>query len=153
MKYLLQKSHDTEFGWVLTDTEHGVVCRFNEGDFNGSQQFTILEDVRKEDVGELPRIVREMGDWLAENHYEIVFTSPQRIVLDARKSVGEQLKAAREAKGYTLRYLAKLTGIANNHISRIEAGRYNATIDTIAVIATALGAEIKINLTDELSQE
>lgn len=153
MKYLLQKSHDTEFGWVLTDTEHGVVCRFNEGDFNGSQQFTILEDVRKEDVGELPRIVREMGDWLAENHYEIVFSSPQRIVLGARKSVGEQLKAAREAKGYTLRYLARLTGIANNHISRIEAGRYNATIDTIAIIAAALGAEIKISLTAEQSNE
>lgn len=152
MKYLLQKSHDTEFGWVLTDTEHGVVCRFIEGDFNGTQKFTILEDVRREDVGELPRIAREMGEWLAANHYEIVFSSPHRIVLNARKSVGEQLKAAREAKGYTLRYLAKLTGIANNHISRIEAGRYNATIDTIAVIAAALGAEIKISLADELSQ-
>lgn len=95
---------------------------------------------------------RDLCEWLAANHYEIVFSSPQRIVLNARKSVGEQLKAAREAKGYTLRYLAKLTGIANNHISRIEAGRYNATIDTIAVIAAALGAEIKISLADELSQ-
>ena len=152
MKYILQKSQDAEFGWVLTDTEHGVVCRFIEGDFNGTQKFTILEDVRREDVGELPRIAREMGEWLAANHYEIVFSSPQRIVLNARKSVGEQLKAAREAKGYTLRYLAKLTGIANNHISRIEAGRYNATIATIAVIAAAHGAEIKISLADELSQ-
>lgn len=55
----------------------------------------------------------------------------------------EQLRTAREAKGYTLRCLEKLTEIANNHIARIEGGRYNVTLDTIAILAAALDAEVK----------
>lgn len=145
MKYLLQKSHDVEFGWVLTDTENGVVCRFIEGDFNGSQKYTVLNDIKKEDAGKLARVAKEMADWLAENHYEIVFYSPQRAIREARINIGRQLREAREARGYTLRDLAKLTGIAFNHISRIEAGRYNVTLDTVAVIANALGIEIKFS--------
>ena len=38
------------------------------------------------------------------------------------------------------------TGIAYNHIGRIERGKYNVTIDTLAVIANALG--VRITFTD-----
>lgn len=75
-----------------------------------------------------------------------MFTSPQLITQEARKYVGESIRMAREAKGLSLRQVEKLTGIAFNHIGRIERGKYNVTIDTLAVIANALG--VRITFTD-----
>ena len=65
---------------------------------------------------------------------------------EARKYVGECIRMAREGKGLSLRQVEKLTGIAYNHIGRIERGKYNVTIDTLAVIANALG--VRITFTD-----
>lgn len=144
MKYLLQKSNKDPMWWVLTDTEHEIVCRFKEGEFNETQQFSPLKDISEYDVSKLPQIAAGMTDWLRDNHYEIVFSSPQRIIQESRERIGRQIKEAREAKGYTLRHLAKLTGIAFNHIGRIEAGRYNVTLDTLAVIADAVGMKFTI---------
>ena len=61
-----------------------------------------------------------------------------------RKAVGEQLRAARQAKGLTLRDLADKCGLAFNHIGRIERGRYNLTVDTLAKICEALDLDIKL---------
>lgn len=126
--------------WVLTDTEMQIVCKFKEGEFNDFRQFTPLED--GQDVINLARAVREMTDWLAENHYKILCSSPTLIKEQARKSLGEEIRNAREDAGFTLRDVAKMTGIAFNHISRIEQGKYNVTLDTLALIADALGMEI-----------
>ena len=145
-KYLLQKSDKRPLCWVLTDTENQIVCRFIEGQFNETQQITLLEDADPRIALAMPRIMREMADWLAKNHYVLVFTSPQLITQEARKDVGECIRRAREAKGLSLRQVEKLTGIAFNHIGRIERGKYNVTIDTLAVIANALG--VRITFTD-----
>lgn len=145
MRYLLQKSEKDPLWWVVTDTETQIVCRFKEGEFNETQKFTPLKDISQYDVFMLPQIATDMADWLRDNHYEIIFTSPQSIIQESRERVGQQIKEAREAKGYTLRHLSKLTGIAFNHIGRIEAGRYNVTLDTLAVIANALGMELTIS--------
>lgn len=139
MRYLLQKSDADPLWWVLTDTEAQIVCRFKEGDFNGSQKFTLLHDAAEYDAAALPGIAARMADWLRDNHYEIVFSSPQETKQKTRESIGEKIRAAREAKDLTQRQLAKLTGIAFNHIGRIERGKYNVTLDTIAIIADALG--------------
>lgn len=144
-KYLLQKSDKRPLCWVLTDTENQIVCRFIEGQFNETQQITLLEDADPRMVMEMPRIMREMAEWLAQNHYELVFTSPQLITQEARKYVGECIRRAREAKGLSQRQLGKLTGLAHNHIGRIERGKYNVTVDTLAVIANALGVKITFN--------
>lgn len=144
-KYLLQKSDKRPLCWVLTDTENQIVCRFTEGQFNETQQITLLEDPAPRMVMEMPRIMREMADWLAQNHYELLFTSPQLITQEARKDVGESIRRAREAKGLSQRQLGKLTGLAHNHIGRIERGKYNVTVDTLAVIANALGVKITFN--------
>ena len=66
------------------------------------------------------------------------------IKIKAREQIGADLKALRNAKGLTLRKLEELSGITNNHIARIEAGKYNVTIDTLAVILNALDADIKL---------
>lgn len=145
MSYLLQKSEEDPLWWVVTDTETQIVCRFKEGEFNETQKFTPLKDISQYDVFMLPQIATDMADWLRDNHYEIIFSSPQKIIKESRERIGLQIKEAREAKGYTLRHVAKLTGIAYNHIGRIEAGRYNVTLDTLAVIANALGMELTIS--------
>ena len=145
MKYLLQKSSEDPLWWVLTDTEAEIVCRFKEGEFNDTQKFTLLREDNEYDLNDLPAIASGMSDWLRDNHYEIIFTSPQTIIRQSREAIGRQVKELRETKGITLRHLAKLTGIAYNHISRIEQGKYNVTIDTLAIIADALGGKLTLS--------
>ena len=145
MKYILQKSSEDPLWWVLTDTEAEIVCRFKEGEFNDTQKFTLLREDNEYDLNELPAIAAAMADWLRDNHHEIIFTSPQTIIRQSRKAIGQQLKEMRETKGITLRHLAKLTGIAYNHICRIEQGKYNVTIDTLAIIADALGGKLTLS--------
>lgn len=144
MRYILQKSIERPLWWVLTDTENGIVCQFKEGEFNETQKFTILNDVPRPDASMLAKLAAEMSDWLRDNHYELIFSSPQTIKLETRAMVGQQLRDAREAKGWTVRHLATLTGIAFNHISRIEQGRYNVTLDHIAILANALDVDVLI---------
>jgi len=149
MKYILQKSKNDPMKWVLTDTEAQIVCTFVEGEFNDTHKFTPLNDLKDYDIEALPAIVNDMAAWLRDNHYEIIFSSPTKTVEENRKHIGEMIKDAREAKGYTLRHLAKLTGIAFNHIGRIEAGRYNVTIDTLALLSAALGVSLTLTKTPQ----
>lgn len=143
-RFILQPS-DEPLWWVLTDTEAQVVCRFKEGEFNDTQQCTVLNDIHsKEDALKLAGVAKGMADWMRENHYELIFSSPTKITEAARKEIGEQLRNAREEKGWTLRHLAQLTGIAFNHIGRIEQGKYNVTVDTLARLCAALGMRITI---------
>ncbi len=74
MRFKIEKSvHPGK--WVCTDTENGIVCVFEHGEFNDTQQFTLLEDMKHD--ANLPNIiakaVREMADWLRDNHYNKVF--------------------------------------------------------------------------------
>lgn len=61
-----------------------------------------------------------------------------------RTFIGVQLRALREAKGLTTRELAELAGLDHSHISKMERGAYNFRVDTLHKVATALGAEIRI---------
>lgn len=56
---------------MLTDKDNGIVCRFKEHQFNETQKMTFLEDVKQLDVTDIARLMREMGDWLAQHHYNI----------------------------------------------------------------------------------
>lgn len=143
-RYILQQSTTRPLWWILTDTETNVSCEFEEGKFEETQKFTPIADVQDYDISELPEIARQITDWLFENHYEIIYDSPTKIKERYRRSVGNELRQAREDAGYTLRDVARMTGIAHNHISRIEQGRYNVTLDTLALIAHALDMEIGI---------
>lgn len=145
MRYLIQKSETDPLWWVVTDTEAQVVCRFKEGEFNDTQQFTVLNDIHSKDEAlKLAGVVKGIADWMRENHYELIFSSPTKITEAARKEIGELLRNAREDEGWTLRHLAQLTGIAFNHIGRIEQGKYNVTVDTLARLCAALGMRITI---------
>lgn len=70
-RFLLQKS--TQPGWwVLTDTINQVVLQFREHDYNNSQKVTFLNGNKVPSVMYAPRILREMGAYLVENHKELL---------------------------------------------------------------------------------
>jgi transcriptional regulator with XRE-family HTH domain len=68
---------------------------------------------------------------------------------DLRIQIGAELRALRLSRGLSTRALAELAGIGYAHIARIEAGRYNLRVDTVAKIAEALGARLEIVKNDE----
>lgn len=76
-KYKLEPSQLKPGWWVCTDTENLLFCTFEEGNFNETQKFTDINGKNEkfesmDDVMAHLRIMREMSDWLAINHYKIV---------------------------------------------------------------------------------
>lgn len=71
-RYILQKSTNRKNWLVCTDTVNGIVCMFERNAFNETQEFTFLED-HEADALELARLMREMADWLFDNHYTEIF--------------------------------------------------------------------------------
>ena len=57
--------------WTVTDNENGIVIDFREGLFNESQEVKLLTEFTYGDAPRMARIMREIGDWVAENHVEV----------------------------------------------------------------------------------
>ncbi len=62
--------------------------------------------------------------------------------MDAKKLLGKNIRRIRIKKGISQEQLAMRTGVTQSHISRIESGNFNPTLDTIAKIAEALGKSL-----------
>lgn len=56
--------------YIVEDIQSGILCMFEKGKFNETQKFTNLP---KTDIMRVPTIMRELGDWLRENHYDKIF--------------------------------------------------------------------------------
>lgn len=56
-----------------------------------------------------------------------------------RRRIGAMVRERREKRGLSLRQLEEKTGIAYNHIGRIERGKYNISIDSLTRLGEALG--------------
>ncbi len=72
-RFILQPSELKPGAWVCTDTENMIVCTFENHKFNDTQKMNMLEDFNPDNYMKLARIMRELGDWLNENHPEKVF--------------------------------------------------------------------------------
>lgn len=72
LRFIVQPGENPGF-WVCTDTINGIVCVFEDHKFNETQETTLLEDFDPKNYMKLAKIMREMGDFLVENHYEKVF--------------------------------------------------------------------------------
>lgn len=66
--------------------------------------------------------------------------------LKPRYEIISQMIAARNEQGITQEELAKRCGTQKSHISRMESGNYNPSLDFLIRIANGLGKEIHINL-------
>lgn len=79
-KYQLEPSTQREDWWVLTDIEHEIVILFKEHYFNETQKITLLDDKKllgncgeEEPATFIARLLREMSEWAAQRHPDIVF--------------------------------------------------------------------------------
>ena len=71
-RFVLQHSEIEPGKLVCTDTENGIVCVFEPKRFNDTQKVSFYENMTP-DALKLARYMREMGEWLYENHKEKVF--------------------------------------------------------------------------------
>lgn len=69
-RFLLQKS-EIENTYVVTDILNQIVCTFELKKFNETQKFTFLNDKKHTEI-ELATIMREIGNWIFQNHREVI---------------------------------------------------------------------------------
>lgn len=60
--------------WTVTDNEKGIAIDFREGLFNESQDVKLIAEFTYGDAPRMARIMREIGDWMAENHVEVALS-------------------------------------------------------------------------------
>lgn len=61
---------------------------------------------------------------------------------DIRLKIGERIKNLRKEKNISIRELAEMAGVNKSTIVNLEAGRFDARLDTLQSIANALGKEV-----------
>ena len=61
-----------------------------------------------------------------------------------RDRIGIRIALLRKQMGLTQEELAQRAGLQRTHVSRIEAGKYAVTLETIQAIAEALGMTVDI---------
>ena len=59
-----------------------------------------------------------------------------------------EIRTLREKKGLSQRQLAELVGMTQSAIARLEGGRISRSRPTLNRIASALGAEVTVTITD-----
>lgn len=57
----------------------------------------------------------------------------------SRAVLADNLRRVRQGLGYSLRDLARLTGLSHSHILKIETGRHDFQVETLGKLAIALG--------------
>ena len=62
--------------------------------------------------------------------------------MDVRRRVGLNMKALREAKGWSQEELADQAGIHRTYVSGVERGVRNPTITVLEKLAKALGSHL-----------
>ena len=83
--------------------------------------------------------LRELADWLREEHYEKLFP------MSLRDIVGIQIRRERKRQGLSGKQLAERAGFSEPTINKIENGRWNVSIDILENICAALGKTLILN--------
>lgn len=63
--------------WTVRDAESGVSIEFREGLFNKAQKVSVPDDMQDSDAIKMASIMREIGDWMSENHAEVALCAWQ----------------------------------------------------------------------------
>ena len=120
------------------DDNRGNECRF------GAHPFTDAEI--KEGKGASMTLTDAAGEVIKSETYTRksgCSTWSTAIGRTTRKAVGLAIAQARNAAGFSVRDLADRCGLDAGHLCRIENGRMNVTIDTVAKICEALGLRLE----------
>lgn len=57
--------------WTVSDAESVVSIEFREGLFNETQKVSVPDNMQGSDAMKVASVMREVGDWMAENHSEV----------------------------------------------------------------------------------
>lgn len=60
-------------------------------------------------------------------------------IMTERERIGQRIVALRKEKGLSQKELAEMVGITPGNLSRIEAGKYDPKLESLARIAEPLG--------------
>jgi hypothetical protein len=71
--YILEPAKLQSNSWILTDKQNLISIVFENRKFNETQKIVEFEDFNREQIENLARTLRLMGDWLAKNHSDKVF--------------------------------------------------------------------------------
>lgn len=66
----------------------------------------------------------------------------EEMLAEERKRIGSQISEARKEAGLSQEQLSEKSGLSRSDISRIENGVRNVTVDSLTMIAHALGCEV-----------
>jgi transcriptional regulator with XRE-family HTH domain len=66
--------------------------------------------------------------------------------MDVRKKFGKQLRALREARGWSQEEFADRAGLHRTYVSAVERGVRNPTLTVLGRLANALGISIEAML-------
>lgn len=69
--FTLQKSEKESY-WVATHKKANIVVEFKEGKFNDTQKVTNIYDFEPSEYGKIPAYMRQLSDWLAQNHSDLL---------------------------------------------------------------------------------
>lgn len=73
VRFIIQPSTHQSGCWLCTDTKNNIVCEWTEHKFNETQKFTFLDDVINPNPLAIAKMMREMADFLSENHIDLIF--------------------------------------------------------------------------------
>lgn len=68
----------------------------------------------------------------------------------AVRALGDQLRAAREARGLTLDQLSASVGVSKAHLSRLESGDRQPSVGILVEVAAALGTPVSVLLGEDV---
>lgn len=136
-RYTLTKSQGDTY--ICHDETNNITCSFKQKLFNETQKFEFDPQFA---IGKTPqevaRIVNEIAEWLRTNHYAVAMP----LVESTRLRIAARVRDLRTNNDMSQAELADLANIPQSHLSRIEAGKYNLTIDVLDRIAHGLGYTI-----------
>jgi len=69
-------------------------------------------------------------------------------VQDIQKQIGTKIRALRKKKGWSQDVFAERCGLNRAHMGEIERGESNVTVQTLKIIADALGVRIRDLVSD-----
>lgn len=131
--------------WQCTDTATSLSITWQEGHFNETQDIDYTHMV--DDPIGASRAAVAMTDWLVRYRGDLLVPQDdavKQIKRDARRDVGIQIREVRELLGWSVDDLAQESGVGRSIIFRIESGRANTSIDTLALLADAMKTQFMI---------
>ena len=121
----------------LAKAERGVAPGIKKEDLIETlhRYYKLLEQIDRKTYS----TAKDQGFWFGYYH-----TCARGSIMVTRQRIGQRIRELRDAKGLSQRDLENRTGLTHNHISRIENGNYNVSLDTLSKIAAALDADISL---------